>query len=616
MLGTLLDANLVYRSTQADPEPRYSMLESLRQFGEERLEDAAETDAVRSSHADYLLELANRLAPELTGADQAAALDRIAAEHDNLRAALAYLLETRPTDALHVASGLWRFWQMRGHLVEGADWLARALEAAGTHAPEAVRADALTAAGGLAYWRGDMKETERHYAAALKLRRKLGDDVRIADAAYDLAFVFAPHLNPPPEDPKRTARAISLLDEAEERYQAADDAGGLAKAGWLAGMVMMYRDLEEASVLLGASVERFRALNDPFGLGWALRMYGLSLLGTGHVDAAASAFDEALRLFAAADDGTGIGLLLDDWSELATAQGDLVRAARLKGAAASVRNLTDAELSIANDSPWRVQGSVGDALVDPSVLETARAEGRAMSQVEATAYALETVPEGSDGAMRVTVLGSFHAERSGATITNWGGPKAGSRQALAMFAFLMDRAERGVAKDELIEIIWPDADLSQGDLNFHRTLSGLRTVLEPERTAEVHEAVRFANGRYRLSPSVIGWSDVAEFERRLGNAASATDPTEAIRALEAARSLYGGDYLDDCPIYGDSSFVEEHRALLRGRCTDALLDLGRRYEERGEQALAAMRFREALVVSSGDCPEAASGLERLGVAAD
>ena len=86
----------------------------------------------------------------------------------------------------------------------------------------------------------------------------------------------------------------------------------------------------------------------------------------------------------------------------------------------------------------------------------------------------------------------------------------------------------------------------------------------------------------------------------------------AIRGLEAARSLYRGDYLDDCPLYGDSEYVEDHRRLLRSRLVDALVDLGHRYEERHDDSLATARYREAIDRSGGDCPTAVAGLERLG----
>jgi predicted ATPase len=613
-LAMLLDASLVGRQTADSAEPRFTMLETLRQFGAERLDEAGVADAARARHATYLIEMAERYEPELTGTDQAAALDRIAIEHDNIRAALGYLVRAKPEDALRLAAGIWRFWQMRGHLQEGARWLAGALEAAAADATDGVRAKAHAAAGGLEYWRGDMIGAQQHYEAALALRRAIGDELGTADALYDLAFVFAPHLNPPPEDPRRTALAIRKAEEAELLYSRAGNEPGIAKSGWLLGMVMMYRDIDRARTMLGDVVERFRRLDDPFGLGWALRMYGLALLGTANSAAAADTFEEALRLFAAAEDGTGIGLLLDDFAQVAKAQGDILRAARLEGAAESIRQLTEAELAIVNDAPWRVDASPADGAFDPAALEQARADGRAMSQAEAAAYALRTdSPSVPDRALRVTTLGRFRVERSGQPVSHWGGPKAGSRQAQALFAFLLDRGDRGVTKDECIEVIWPDAELAQGDLNFHRTLAGLRGTLEPDGRSTSSGSVIFTNGRYRLSPSVVGWLDVGEFEQRLLNASQATDEGAAIRGLEAARSLYGGDYLDDCPVYGDSGYVEDRRGLLRGRLVDALIDLGRRYETRGDSTLAAARFREALSVSEGDCPSATGGLDRLGV---
>ena len=611
-LGTLMDASLLIRQGPDSEKPRFTMLETLREFAAEGLDEAGEADAVRARHAAYCLELVGRHEPEFTGPDQAAALDLIAIEHDNVRAALEYLLGTKPEDALRLAAGVWRFWQMRGHLVEGGRWLTSALLAAGEAASDDVQAKALAAAGGLAYWRGDMSETRRYYERALALRRGIGDAGGIADALYDLAFVFQPRYYPLPEDPRRSAEGQRLIEEAEELYRNAGNEAGIARSQWLFGNLMLHHDIQRSRDLLAASVERFRALNDPFGLGWALYSYGASLLACADSAAAADALREALELFAAAHDSSATGLLLDDLAKVASAEGDALRAARLKGAAASTRQVTETDLAFDND-PWLVDAIIPGGLIDAAAVERAWAEGQAMPQAEAIAYALRSdALAAPDSSLRVTALGSFRVERSGLPVSQWGGPKAGSRQAQAMFAFLLDRGERGVTKDEFIEVIWPDAEVAQGDLNFHRTLGGLRTTLEPDRAGGSGEAVVIASGRYRLSPSVVGWSDVAEFEQRLLNASQATDDAAAIRGLEAARSLYRGDYLDDCPLYGDSGYVEERRRFFRGRMTDALVDLGRRYEARGERTLAAQRFREALTISGGDCPTAIAGLERLG----
>jgi predicted ATPase/DNA-binding SARP family transcriptional activator len=617
-IAALQDVSLLVRLGPETAAPRFTMLESLRSFAEERLEAAGESEAARQQHALHYLGLVIGTAPRLTGPDQSAALDGLAVEHDNIRAALGYLVRSDPVEALRLVAAIWRFWQMRGHLVEGSRWVAEALEAAGEDAPDIERAAALAAAGGLAYWRGDMQEAEDRYAGVVALRRRIGDHVGIADAVFDLAFVFDPALRPPPEDPERTAAGIRLAEEAHELYLLAGHEPGIARSEWRLGSVIAGRDIESAKRLLSSSVERFRRLDDRFGLGWALHSYGLTLLRSVDSDSAAAAFGEALRLFSGAGDGSAIALLLEDFAEVAKAEGDALRASRLQGAASGARRTTEAELVVANPL-WQLGDAVPRGLIDPAALEHAWADGRAMSQADAIAYALRSAAETvSDRELRVSALGPLVVERAGEPVSDWGGPKAGSRHALAIFAFLMDRGERGVSKDEFIEVLWPDAEVQQGDLNFHRTLGGLRSTLAASRgeaASAQTESIVFSNGRYRLASAVVGWLDVAEFQQRLLNAMEATDEISAIRGLEAARSLYRGDYLDDCPLYGDSPFVEERRRFLRGRLIDALVDLGRRYEARRETNLASSRFREALTVADGDCASAIEGLERLGVAA-
>ena len=122
-------------------------------------------------------------------------------------------------------------------------------------------------------------------------------------------------------------------------------------------------------------------------------------------------------------------------------------------------------------------------------------------------------------ALRVHALGPLRVERDGAPIERWGGDKAGTRQAEALFAFLFDRGERGVTKDEVLQIIWPDTDLSKADLAFHRTMVGLRGTLDPGRGRK--SVIRFHNDRYRLDPAVIAWSDASEFLARLASAREA-----------------------------------------------------------------------------------------------
>jgi hypothetical protein len=217
---------------------------------------------------------------------------------------------------------------------------------------------------------------------------------------------------------------------------------------------------------------------------------------------------------------------------------------------------------------------------------------------------------GAEKGLEVYSLGSLNAQREGELIRSWGGPKAGTRQAEAIFAFLFDRGDRGALKDELVELIWPDIDLGRADLAFHRTLGGLRRTLSAS-GGRAGDAISFHNDRYRLNPDMVRWSDVAEFEEHLVLARTAGDAAERLIHLEAARRLYRGDYLDDCPFYGDSSDVEDRRQLLRGSYTDILLALAEAHELRGDRPAAAGFFRDAVQVNGGHCQPAEDGLARL-----
>ena len=215
--------------------------------------------------------------------------------------------------------------------------------------------------------------------------------------------------------------------------------------------------------------------------------------------------------------------------------------------------------------------------------------------------------------LSVRALGPLHVDREDGPILRWGGEKAGTRQAQALFAFLFDRGERGLAKDEALELIWPDTDLGRADLAFHRTLGGLRHTLDPHGGGR--ELIRHQNDRYRLDPSIIDWSDVDAFTARLDEAGRTDDPDVSLALLRDARALYRGDYLDDCPFYGDSAFVEPRRAALRSRFVDLLVAIGEASEGRGDRVSAAAVYRDALEAAPNGCPPAQAGLARLGMGA-
>jgi DNA-binding SARP family transcriptional activator len=244
--------------------------------------------------------------------------------------------------------------------------------------------------------------------------------------------------------------------------------------------------------------------------------------------------------------------------------------------------------------------------VQASALAELSREGDAMQHREAVlseALAVHDVPRRG---LHVYALGPLRAEQDGDMVRRWGGAKAGSRQAEAIFAFLFDRGERGAAKDEIVELIWPDIDLERADTAFHRTMLGLRSALAPGRS-RAQGPIGFVNDRYRLAPDLVTWSDVGEFERLLAMARADISAAERLRLLEAARGLYRAELLDDCPFYGDSVHVEDRREELRERYVDLLVDIGKLYADRGDRSASADAMRRA---------KAVSGREDLPVASD
>jgi two-component SAPR family response regulator len=199
--------------------------------------------------------------------------------------------------------------------------------------------------------------------------------------------------------------------------------------------------------------------------------------------------------------------------------------------------------------------------------------------------------------LRVHAIGSLRLQHGRLTIQSLGGPKAGANQALGLFAFLFDRGQQGLDKDEAIEVIWPDAPLGVADTAFHRTLLGLRGTL---RAGGIGEAVAFRGGRYVLESGLVSWSDVSELEQAIE--ASAVTPDRRTRAelLETCRQINRADYMDDCPFFGTSVQVESSRALLRTIRHAVLVELTRLYASEGHLALSAVRRAEADALEGAD----------------
>jgi len=380
-LGSLVDKSLLRRTDTDTGEPRFRMLQVIREYAVEKLAETPDADEIHGRHARFFARLAEEAFPNLQGADQARWLDALEMEHDNLRAALEWLSRIDATAALELGANLWRFWQKRGFLQEARHRLEAVLEVPGAREVPAARARALDAAGGVAYWQGDFESARAFYEEALAIYRELGDRAGEADQLYNISFTHSV----PQTDFDEAER---LGREALEIFRELGNTAGEAKCLWaLSWSGLQRKELKLAREYLVAAQGAFRELGDVFGLGWALHSLGILDVLEGRLVEADRAFREALTAFSEARDVTGIALLADDYSLLAEAVGYRERAVRLAGAARSVE--AQAGTGLVQIVPQDIgRPDPLDWLVDDAA-RAVWAEGEAMSIEEIVAYALK-----------------------------------------------------------------------------------------------------------------------------------------------------------------------------------------------------------------------------------
>jgi len=335
LLSALVDKSLV--GVQADGRggregyeelgTRYRLLETVRQYARERLVESGEARAVERQHADAYLALAERAAPELTSARQQEWLDLLEADHDNLRAALAWARAQGDQErGLRLTAALWRFWDTRGYESEGRAWLDATLATPPPHdAGErwmTARATALNGAGVMAQAQGEYARSIALHEQSLALWRELGNSQGMARSLNNLGVVAARVGD--------CARADELHGESVAIQRAVGDTWGLALSlnNW--GVVAYERgDYERARALHEESAALRRELGDTVGLGASLNRLGMVLREQGDLARATALFEESLALRREAGEKQGIARSLITLGHAARDRGDLARAAAL-----------------------------------------------------------------------------------------------------------------------------------------------------------------------------------------------------------------------------------------------------------------------------------------------
>jgi predicted ATPase/class 3 adenylate cyclase len=380
-LEQLVEHNLIRQAVGTAGEPRFAMLETIREYGLERLSESGEADGVRRRHAAFFLALVEQAEPALHSPQQLVWLERLEAEHDNLRTALSWALEQETETALRLAAGLGRFWIFRGHLGEGRGWLERALETRGE--PHPVRARALVVAGEFARHMGDYEREAALQEAGLALARTFRDRRTEAQVLLELGL----HAGFTDGD---YALADALTEESLAILRDLGDAWGIARAlNNLGYRAYLRGDFGRAAALLDEAVTFARAAGDRSLLAFILDSRGALAEAQGELGLAADLYREALVSAQEIDNPIVVAMILNALAAVAASRGQPAGAARIMGAASALREAIGVPMTTTDDEA-RIAGTVSAAreLLGEVAFATAWEEGRAQPLEQAVTEAL------------------------------------------------------------------------------------------------------------------------------------------------------------------------------------------------------------------------------------
>jgi predicted ATPase len=414
-LGSLVDSSLVQPQVR-DGEPRFVLLETIREYALERLRDGADWREAHDSHAAYFLALAEPAPAELQGPGQLVWLDRLETEHGNLGAAMSWLVEQdQPESAIHLSWATWRFWWLRGHAQELASYVG--ILAKSEHLPPRQRALALSGTGFGLFASGDRATAQPLLEQSLPLYRQAGDMLGAATTAAMLGHLLALQ--------HQDARASELLEQTLAPLQEAgnDRLAGPERAQHLLDVALVCNflgqirlsqgDHDRAAQLFAEGLNAARSAQDRFTILVSLYDLALSSQAQGDLTGAAEHLQEGLSLAAEAQDETSVGYYLEALAAVTRLQDNPERAVCLLAAASALLQ--------AKGSGWLhalvPRAPHGDGVLAAlrsrmgnAAFEQAWAQGRSLASGRAVEYALKgpqtypTQPEGPPAAGGIGVV--------------------------------------------------------------------------------------------------------------------------------------------------------------------------------------------------------------------
>ena len=394
----LADHSLIRQVESADPgEPRVDMLETIREFAREQLENSGELTMLQRRHAEHFASIAEQAESALRSAAQHVWLQQLEREHDNFRAALRWSSDSNAVGTgLRIAGGLWYFWWLRGYVSEGRMWLGRLLDlltpATQLDAPLLARSKAIYGAAWLAYAQTDYEAANQLAIQADALSDDTSDGKRVRGFALNTLSMVAMDRGDYDRATRIQERALALRRELNDRTGIGV---GLNNLGLLA---MLQKDYPRALALLHECASQFRADADLRNAALALVNLGRAEFEAGGITRAATTWVECLQLaaqlgFRLREESTLQSL--EGMAQVAAAREHMRQAARLLGAAAQFRKVAGVP------RPGRLQAAYDEAVRQAT--EALGIESFAAAQLEGATLTMESaVTEALAGAEPVT----------------------------------------------------------------------------------------------------------------------------------------------------------------------------------------------------------------------
>lgn len=373
VLASLVDKSMLWHETCANGEPRFNLLETLREYAIEQLSLSGQIELVYRRHLGYFLQLVETIEPGADKPDLPAWMNQLEEEHDNLRAALRCALEFGEEDiALRIAGAIWRFWQIHGHVEEGVKWMQIILERTTMQASLA-RAKALWGAGWMGMVTGTMEQAQNYFQEGAELSRRLGNQrylgrslhglgaVARAQGNFDLsqsaceeslplfeaiqdtenvAWTYE-HLGATALDRGEFESAAAYFQQALALFQKLGQQWPCAEALTFLGHAALQQGrYQQASQHYEAARAIYIELGDRPNLATVNSYIGATLFGLGHYEQAINIYKESLIISHSLNNYWGLVWGVERLAEAASHAQQLSEAARLWAAANSLRRLT------------------------------------------------------------------------------------------------------------------------------------------------------------------------------------------------------------------------------------------------------------------------------------